>query len=357
MKDQMVKAAVIGSGYWGPNMIRNLWELPEFDLVGVADLDPDRLNRTRQRYPSLEFLTTDYTEFFDRGVDAVVVCTPPETHFRIVSDCLDAGLNVLVEKPLTTSSESAAELTVKAEELGLILMTGHTFEYNAAVRELKSIIDSGELGEILYIDGVRVGLGLFHPSLNVIWDLAPHDISILNYLTGSMPTHVQSRGAACVQKDVVDVAYLTLEYPNGITANTRMSWLDPQKTRRITVVGSEKMVVYDDVEPLEKLRIFDKRVDTIRRTDTFGDFQFAYHYGSVVSPHIHFEEPLQVECRQFHTSVVSGEAPPSDGHSGLRVVQVIEAAQKSLKDAGKAVSVDSASADELVNPLIDQVAG
>lgn len=347
MTDEL-RVGVIGAGYWGPNIIRNMWELPEVDLVGVADRNGEALRRVRAHYRHLRVAVTDYRELFESGIDAVVICTPPETHYDIASDALDAGLHVLVEKPLTTSSETAAALTVQAEEAGLTLMVGHTFEYNAAVHELRALVESGELGEILYIDAVRVGLGLFHPTLNVIWDLAPHDISVMNLLTGSMPVEVTARGSACVQPDLVDVAYLNLVYPDGLTANTRMSWLDPAKTRRTTVVGSEKMAVYDDVEPLEKLRIFDKKVTTIRRTDTFGDFSFAYHYGNVVSPHIHFEEPLREECREFVDAVMASRPAATDGHCGLRVVQVIEAAQESLASNGLPGKVDDASAYSIV---------
>lgn len=343
-----VRVGVVGAGYWGPNIIRNMWELPEVDLVGIADLDTEALGRVTSRFRHLPVVTTDYRELFESGIDAVAICTPPETHHRIAVDALDAGLHVLIEKPLTTSSETAAELTVRAEEAGLTLMVGHTFEYNAAVQELHALIESGELGEVLYVDAVRVGLGLFHPTLNVIWDLAPHDISILNLLTDAMPIEVSAHGAACVRPDLVDVAYLNLVFPDGLTANTRMSWLDPAKTRRTTVVGSEKMVVYDDVEPLEKLRIYDKKVTTIRRTDTFGDFAFAYHYGSIVSPHIRFEEPLRAECREFVEAITTSRAPGSDGHSGLRVVQVIEAAQESLAADGLATKVNNSSAYSIV---------
>lgn len=343
-----LRVGVIGAGYWGPNVIRNMWELPEVDLVGVADRNSEAIGRVQTHYRDLQVAVTDYGELLESGIDAVVICTPPETHYDIASDVLDAGLHVLVEKPLTTSSETAAALTVQAEEAGLTLMVGHTFEYNAAVHELRALIESGELGDLLYIDAVRVGLGLFHPTLNVIWDLAPHDISVINLLTGAMPVEVTARGSACVQPDLVDVAYLNLVYPDGLTANTRMSWLDPAKTRRTTVVGSEKMVVYDDVEPLEKLRIFDKKVTTIRRTDTFGDFSFAYHYGNIVSPHIHFEEPLKEECREFVDAVMTSRPPATDGHCGLRVVQVIEAAQESLESNGFPGKVDNASAYSIV---------
>lgn len=335
-----LRIGAIGCGYWGPNLIRNLADMPETSLDAVADLDETRLESIHLRHPHIGRRTTEYRDLFEMGLDAVVVSTPPETHHDIVSDALRAGLHVMVEKPMTTSVESAIDLVDLAADRHRTLMVGHTFEYNPAVRALKAMIDADELGEIRYIDTVRVGLGLFHPSLNVVWDLAPHDISILIYLLGEAPESVAARGTACLQEGIEDVAYLSLTFPSGVTAHTRMSWLDPRKTRTTTVVGSKKMVVYDDVEPHEKLRVYDKRVDAIRRTDTFGEFQFAYHYGSVVIPHIHFQEPLRVELDHFVESIRSATPPLSDGHSGTRVVSVIEAAQRSLALDGQVVTVD-----------------
>lgn len=329
-----VKVGAIGCGYWGPNLIRNFIELSETDLVAVADLDRMRLEHMRGRYPQISYVTEDYHDFFEMDLDAVVISTPPPTHFAIARDCLRQGLHVLVEKPLTVSSDEARQLIELAEENGRILMVGHTFEYNPAVHALKEMITSGELGDIHYIDAVRVSLGLFHPTLNVIWDLAPHDISILIHLLGAAPSSVSTKGVACVQNAVEDVAYMTMMFPNDTLAHIRVSWLDPCKTRRITVVGSKKMVVYDDVESHEKLKVYDKRVNAIRRTDTFGEFQFSYHYGSIVSPYIRFEEPLRLECLHFVECIHEGKRPLTDGSNGLRVVEIIEAAQRSLKNDG-----------------------
>lgn len=344
---ELMKLAAIGCGYWGPNLIRNFLEIQQCSLEAVVDLDWDRLTHVRRRYPNIPLVTDDRDKLYKMDLDAVVISTPPGTHFEIVKESLEHGLHVLVEKPLATGADEARELIEIAAARGLVLMVGHTFEYNAAVHELKRAIDRGELGRIHYIDAVRVGLGLFNPKLNVIWDLAPHDISILIHLLGEYPETVAARGIACVQESIEDVAYMTLTFPSGILAHVRMSWLDPQKTRRITVVGDTKMVVYDDVEAQEKLRFYDKRVDRIRRTDTFGDFQFAYHYGSVYSPYINFEEPLRLECLQFVDSVVEGHTPLTDGHNGLRVVEVIEAAQRSLATGGVTVPV------EHIEPRVD----
>ena len=342
--------ATIGCGYWGPNLIRNCVEIPAVSVEGVADLEWERLTHIRTRYPGIPLITDDYTSLFDAGLDAVIVSTPPETHHEIVGDCLRNGLHVLVEKPLATSSKQARELIDIASEHERTLMVGHTFEYNPAVRALAQAMADGELGRVHYIDAVRVGLGLFHPTLNVIWDLAPHDVSILIHILGEMPESVSTRGLACVQDSIEDVAYITLNFPSGVMAHVRLSWLDPSKTRRITVVGDKKMIVYDDVEAHEKLKVYDKRVDTIRRTDTFGDFQFAYHYGSIVSPYVHFEEPLRLECLHFVESLLNGTPPLTDGWNGLRVVEVIEAAQRSWADGGARVEVDTALSSDAPHP-------
>lgn len=334
-----VRIGVIGCGYWGPNLVRTFAEIPETAVAAVADRNTSRLDHVRSRHPYIEHFTDDFGTFFRMGLDAVVVSTPLETHFDIVNACLEQGLDVLVEKPITTNTRSALRLVEVAEQNDRILMVGHIGAYNPAVRALKDLIESGELGEIRYIDAVRVGLGAFHPSLNVVWDLAPHDVAILNYLLGEAPTTVNTRGIACIQEAIEDVAYMTLMFPSGVLAHARMSWLDPRKTRRITVVGSRKMVVYDDLESHEKLKVYDKRVDAVGPTETFGEYQFAYHYGSVLSPYVQFEEPLRVECLHFLECVVERKEPLTDGRNGAQVVAVIEAAQRSLKNGGVEVPI------------------
>ena len=336
-----LRIGVIGSGYWGPNLIRNFIEIPESDLCAVADLQQDRLNHIKTRYPQIELITRDYRDFFELGLDAVVIATPPQTHFTIAKDCLLHGLHTLVEKPFTLKSRDARELIAIAKENNLVLQVGHTFEYNPAVRVLKEMIDSGEIGTIHYIDAVRASLGLFQAKANALWDLAPHDVSILRYILNADPVSASAQGGACVQEGIEDIVYATLKFPNNILAHIRMSWLDPCKTRRITVVGSKKMVIYDDVENLEKIKIYDKGVKAIRRTDTYGEFQFAYHYGDVVIPHIRFEEPLRLECLHFLECIKDGLTPLSDGYDGLRVVQIVEAAQRSLRNGGELVMIES----------------
>ena len=339
--ESQLRVGVIGCGYWGPNLIRNFVEIPEAELVAIVDLEAERLAHMQRRFPQISVTAHDYQQLFSLDLDAVVIATPPHTHAAIAQDCLRAGLHVLVEKPLTLDSQDAQMLIALAKEWDRVLMVGHTFEYNAAVRALKEMIDRGELGDIHYVDMVRASLGLFQTRANVLWDLAPHDISILRYILDSDPLSVSAHGVSCVHAGVEDVAYATLTFPGNLLAHIRISWLDPCKTRRITVVGSEKMVVYDDVEPLEKIRVYDKRVQAIRRTDTFGEFSFAYHYGDVVIPYIRNEEPLRVQIRHFIECIREGRTPLSDGYSGLKVVQTLEAAQCSLEDGGKLVMIEN----------------
>lgn len=328
-----LKIGVIGAGYWGPNLIRNFVELPEANVVVVADLDEGRLNAIQKRYPSVT-TTQDYQQIFTMGLDAAIIATPPLTHYKLAQECMEHGLHVFVEKPFTLNSADGQALCKLADERELTLMVGHTFEYNPAVRAIKEIIDSGELGTIHYIDTVRVNLGLFQDGLNVLWDLAPHDISILRYLLDCEPVEVNARGAACILPDVHDVAYLYLKFENGVMGHIHVSWLDPCKVRRTTIVGSKKMLVYDDVEPLEKIRIYDKGVEKPPYTDTFADFQLSYRFGDIVIPHIKFTEPLRVECKHFIDSIINRTPPQSSGWDGLQIVKTLEMAERSLQSNG-----------------------
>lgn len=337
----MLRIGVIGYGYWGPNLVRNFAEMNETEVVVVADRKAEQLKRVRAAYPAVD-VTTDPDDLFMRRLDAVVIATPPPMHFELTRACLEHGLHVLVEKPLALSSHEAEILVELAHTHQRKLMVGHTFEFNPAVHKLKEIIDSGELGRVFYINAVRVNLGLLQRNLNVIWDLAPHDISILHYLLGSTPRTVSAHGGDCIVDDMHDIAYLHLQFPERVLAHIHVSWLDPCKVRRITVVGSKKMAVYDDVEPLEKIKIYDKSVDKIPYNDSFGDFQYSYHYGDVVIPYIRFSEPLRIECRHFVDSILKDQQPQTDGRNGLNVIRVLEAAQESLQDGGMPVHLTPA---------------
>lgn len=260
LRQKRLNIGVIGYGYWGPNLVRNFRELSTTRVGMLADLDQRRLDQAADRYPGLT-TTQEAGDLLASKVDGVVVATPVSTHFNIARDCLLHGKHVLVEKPLAQTVEQAQRLIELAGERGLTLMVGHTFVYSPAVEMLKSIVESGELGDIYYVHSSRTNLGLFQRDINVIWDLAPHDISILLYVLGLMPTSVSSSGASLLQEDIHDVARMTIDFPNRVQAHVHVSWLDPCKVRRLTVVGSKKMAVYDDVEAVEKLRLYDKRVE------------------------------------------------------------------------------------------------
>jgi predicted dehydrogenase len=328
-----IQVGVIGSGYWGPNLIRNFSEIPVADLKIVCDLRQERLDHIRSRYPEVN-TTRDYREILDSDIEAVVIATPVSTHYRFAMECLQSGKHVLVEKPLTSNSAEALSLVNMARDKKKILMTGHTFVYNPAVVALKEIIASGEIGRVNYINSTRVNLGLYQPDVNVIWDLAPHDISILLYILGVNPINASAHGGMYVKPDVYDVAYLTLHFPEGVMADLRVSWLDPCKIRQITIVGSKKMIVYDDIEPVDKVKIFDKGVDVLPYTDTYEEFHLAYRYGEAVPYPLNWQEPLKAECLHFLECISNGTPSRSGGTEGLKVIQIIEAAQRSLQNSG-----------------------
>ncbi len=330
---KQVRIGVIGAGYWGPNLIRNFASLETSEVVAVADRRDDRLQHIKKNYPQIH-TTNDYREFFEMDIDAVVIATPPATHYAIAKDCMEHGLHAFVEKPLTLKSEHAQELIDLAEDRDLRLMVGHIFEYNAAVRKIKEIIQSGELGEIYYISAVRVNLGLYQPNLNVLWDLAPHDLSILLYLLDQEPEDITAQGGDRVFKGIHDIAYLHLVFPNKVLAHVHVSWLDPNKERRLTIVGSKKMLVYDDIEPMDKIKIYDKGVEAPPYTDTYADFQCSYRYGDITTPRLELVEPMKAECQHFIDCIFRGETPQSDGVVGLKVVRLLEVADRSLQNGG-----------------------
>ncbi len=334
-----MKLAVIGCGYWGPNLVRNFIQSNKVEGIVCCDIDQKRLERMKSLYPSVE-VVTDYKDLLEReDIDAVAIATPVRTHYPIAKDFLLHGKHVLVEKPFTHSYETSYELIKLAEEKKLILMVDHTFEYTAAVNKIKGIIENGELGKILYISCIRVNLGLFQPDINVVWDLAPHDISTILYITGEFPSSVNCQGKAHFHENIEDVATTTLNFKNGIIAFIHSSWLDPNKIRRTTIVGTRRMLVYDDIEPQEKIKIYDKGVEVPPYYDTYADFHFSYRYGDIHSPRIEDYEPLKKECDHFIECIRRRIPPLTDGYSGLRVVSILEAASKSLKLSGRAVPV------------------
>lgn len=333
----MIKIGVIGCGYWGPNLIRNFNNQPEAEIVAISDLDEDRLAQVGSAYPN-SLKTTDYREFLsDPEIDAVVVATPMSTHYPLGSEVLEAGKHLFLEKPMATRVEDCAKLNALAASKNLHIMVGHTFLFTPAVRKIKALMDSGELGEIYYVNISRVNLGIFQPDANVVWDLAPHDVAMLNFLFQSAPVRVSATGRCYVQKkkNIEDVAFLTLEYPGGRMAHIHVSWLDPNKIRNCTFVGSRKMLVYDDVSPSEKIRVFDKGVDVQPHYDNFGEFQLLYRSGDIFSPRIDTVEPLKIETTHFLDILQAKETSLSNGIQGALVVEVLEKACQSIKEEGR----------------------
>ena len=340
---QLRGVGVVGLGYWGPNWVRNLHQSQAARRIVACDLDQKRRTHVSQLYSDLE--TTSHFEDLlnDDDIEGIVVATPVGTHYGMAKRALEAGKSVLVEKPMATSNEDANDLVKTAREKNLILMVGHTFEYSAPVLKMHDIIASGELGDVFYISSVRANLGLFQRDVNVTWDLATHDISIiLNLMGGHEPEAVSCQGESHYGQGVEDVAMITLRFERNVIAFIHVSWLDPDKIRRTTVVGSRKMLVYDDTAPQEKIRIYDKGVTAQKYYDTFGEFQFSYRYGDIQIPRIEEKEPLFCECEHFVNCIKSGQTPNTDGVNGARVVSVLEAANYSLRRGGLMVPLGHA---------------
>jgi predicted dehydrogenase len=349
-----VKLALVGLGYWGPNLARNLASLSGAQLHTLCDLRAERLAHVGCQYPVAR-ATLDYGAVLnDPEIDAVVIATPVFTHFELAKAALQAGKHVMVEKPLAQSTIQCRELIALAEESRLTLMAGHVFIYNAAVRKVKKYIQSGELGQIYYIYSQRLNLGQLRQDINALWNFAPHDFSILCYWLDAEPQRVVARGYSYIQPGIEDVVFVTLDFPNGVGANVHISWLDPHKVRRMTVVGSEKMVVYDDVNAEAHVMLYDKGVMkklndlpspsangvSLGRYETFGEFQLLLRAGDVLIPKLDFVEPLKQECQHFIECIRTGQRPLTDGYDGLRVVEVLEAAQRSLSHNSARLSVN-----------------
>ena len=324
--------ALVGYGYWGPNLARNFHQLAGVKLAYVVDPNPAARAQAEQRYGCATAARLDEI-LADPALAGVVVATPARTHFTLARDALAAGKHVLVEKPLTMDLDEGAALISLARQQQLTLMVGHVFEYNPAVRYIKTLIEQGELGEIFYLYSRRVNLGRVQSDVNALWSIAPHDISIVLYLLGQMPDAVRCQGASCLNDNVEDVVFLTLFFPNNLLCHVHASWLDPSKTREMTVVGSHKMVVYDDVSAEGKVRIYDK--GAFRKGDvTYGDFQYKLHSGDILIPRLDLHEPLQMECAHWIDCIRTGSRPLTDGENGLRVLKVLDAGERSLRQEG-----------------------
>lgn len=334
-----IKLGVIGCGYWGPNLIRNFNELKGTRVTSVADLSESRLKFIKNKYHFIK-TSKDYRDILkDTNIDAIVIATPVSTHHSIAKDILKKGKHVLIEKPMTDSVYKAKELIDLASKKRRIIMVGHTFEYNPTVIKIKEIINNKEIGDIYYIDSCRVNLGIHQSDISVLWDLGPHDISMILYWLGKIPKKVSAVAKSYVQKGIEDVAFLVMEFDNHLIAHIHISWLAPSKLRKTVIVGNKKMIVYDDLEVIEKIKIFDRGVNIVT-TEDYRKVLPAYRIGDIVSPNLELTEPLRIECQHFIDCIEHNKKPKSDGYSGLRVVKVLEAAQKSLRNKGKIIRIN-----------------
>jgi predicted dehydrogenase len=336
-----IKLGVVGCGYWGPNLIRNFKTLPDCKTKMMCDVNPQRLKHLKTLYPDVEG-TLEFDHMLNgAGLDAVVIATSVKHHHTMAKASLAAGKHTFIEKPMASSSQECEELIDLADKNGLVLMIGHTFLYSPAVRKIKELMRSRDMGQIQYICSRRLNLGLFQTDINVAWDLAPHDISIILYVMEESPISVSCRGNAHVTAGIEDVTNICLNFRGGTFATIHNSWLDPRKVREMTLVCSRRMIVYDDVEPLEKIKIYDTRVEAPPHYDTFAEFQYSYHYGDIYTPFIKQEEPLKVECQHFLESIIQGKVPLSDGKQGLALVRILEAASQSLARKGAEIRLDA----------------
>jgi predicted dehydrogenase len=327
----MIRMGIVGLGYWGPNLLRVVSGLPDCEITALCDINPQLLRDFQRKLPSVKLATTCASEVFSREVvDAVIIATPTKTHFALAAEALGAGLHCFVEKPLATSAAECDELIALADSEGLSLCVGHVFLYSAPVAKLKEMVDNGDLGTLYYMSSTRRNLGPVRHDVSALWDLAPHDVSIMLDLMGCSPLRVSCNGLAYLSDTVHDVCVLSMHFPGNCMGTIHVSWLDPNKKREMTIVGSRKMVVYNDIDPLEKIKVFDHGVEKQPQCESFGDVQCSYRYGDTYSPRIQEVEPLKAEMRHFLDGILLGRQVRTDGRNGRDVVRVIEAADYSL---------------------------
>jgi predicted dehydrogenase len=333
----MLGIGIIGYGYWGPNLVRNFMEVGPSRVVGVCDLRTERLAPLKARYPTIE-TTGDYRELIrNPAIDAVAVATPVSSHFDIAMAALRAGKHLLVEKPLAATVEQAKRLLDEASRNRCVLMVDHTFVYTGAVRKIKEIIESRDLGKIYYYDSVRVNLGLFQHDVNVLWDLAVHDLSIMGYVIPEQPCAVSATGMSHVSGEPENIAFLTLFFENRLIAHVHVNWLAPVKVRRTLIGGSHKMIVYDDFEPSEKVKVYDKGITLSNNPENVYEMLIGYRLGDMWAPQLDLTEALRVETLHFIRCIEDSAPPLTGGEEGLRVVQILEAATRSMAGRGRPV--------------------
>jgi predicted dehydrogenase len=334
---ESLRIGVVGLGYWGPNLVRVLHDLPDVEVAWLCDARDDALAKVNRRYPAPAVTSRVEDVLADPDVQAVAIATPVSTHYRLARAALAAGKHVFVEKPLASSSAEALELIDLAADTDLVLMPGHTFLYSPPVNLGRELIENGELGEIFFISTSRVNLGLHQSDVSVVWDLGPHDFSILRYWLDEMPVRVSALSRSCIIDGTPDVAFIDLEFPSRTIAHVELSWLAPSKLRRTAIVGSRKMLVYDDTSA-EPIRVFDSGAD-LPDPETFGEFRLSYRTGDIVSPRVEVTEPLQLELDDFCSAIRNGGEPRSSARIGLDVIQMTEAVDRSLADGGQPVEV------------------
>jgi predicted dehydrogenase len=337
----MIRIGIIGYGYWGPNLVRNFVEAPDAAVRVVCDLSPARLERVAARYPGLATTTNADEVINDPKVDAIAVATPVSTHFDFAMRALAAGKHVLVEKPLTSTADEGRRLLDEAARRGRVLMVDHTFVYTGAVRKIRELVAGGGLGDIYYFDSVRVNLGLFQHDVSVIWDLAVHDLSIMDYVLPSRPTRVSATGMSHVGEGPENIAYLTLFFSDTLIAHIHVNWLAPVKMRRMLIGGSRRMIVYDDIEPSEKVKLYDSGISVTDPTpDGVYKMMVSYRAGDVWAPRLDQTEALQIEAQHFVRCIDGAEQPITDAAAGLRVVRIMEAATRSMSEQGRPVELE-----------------
>jgi len=339
----VISVGVIGYGYWGPNLARNFSETPGATVGGIADLNRDRLARAATRMPSARTSTSPADIINDPSVDAVVVATPVSTHYELALAALRAGKHVLVEKPLASSSEEVLALIDEADRRGLVLMVDHTFVYTGAVMKMRELTAAGELGDLYYYDSVRINLGLFQHDVNVLWDLAVHDLSIMDYVLGTQPVAVSATGLSHVAGQPHNIAYMTMFFDGPLIAHVHANWLAPVKVRRTLLGGSRRMIVFDDLEASEKIKVYDRGISVNPSPENVYQMQVGYRTGDMWAPQLAVREALSTEAVHFVECITDRKVPITDGHAGLRVVQLLEAASASMRARGNMVTVTASA--------------
>lgn len=337
----MIRVGVVGYGYWGPNLVRNFAEAADSQVVAVSDLRPQRLLLAEKRYPAIKTTTSAEELIADPGVDVVAICTPVSSHFELAMRALECGKHVWVEKPLTARSEDALRLIEEAGRRKLQLMVDHTFVYTGAVRKIQELVSTGALGELYYYDSVRVNLGLFQPDVNVIWDLAVHDLAIMDYVLPMRPCAVSATGLSHVPGGTENIAYISLFFEEKFIAHFHVNWLSPVKVRSTLLGGSRKMIVYDDMEISEKIKVYDRGITVNSNSENIYKMLVGYRMGDMWAPQLDTTEALAVEIKHFLQCIESGACPLTDGRAGLQVVRILEAATLSMKDRGRLIELQA----------------